>query len=129
MLSINNTHIFLFGNSLAFNSTLKSSFIYNTVSEKWISLHSNQSHIPCQSEKGYKFSSAILRPQNVIIVAVNNCTAALNLTSFVWMEFPLPMPTGVTFNIDTDEKIVLYISSQDDQASSHIYWVILLFSV
>ena len=97
--------------------------MYDSVKDKWHDLHTNQSKVPCQHEKASKFSSALLKPANYVIVAVNNCTAALNLASYIWTKFPLPMANGVTFNIDSEEEIVLYIASKEEEQFSHIYWV------
>ena len=61
----------------------------------------------------------------MVLIAIEDCGATLNLTSLSWTLLPLPMNNGILFNDDWTHKSVYYISSHND-TQSHVYMVLIV---
>ena len=91
---------------------------------KWINVGDD---FPCPRKLNAQkpYSSAYLRPENSVIVAVDGCTAVLGLASFpdswTWSSVGHPMENnGVVFNKDGDENIVFYIGNAGGNHGSNL---------
>ena len=64
-----------------------------------------------------QYSSAYLKTDHLVIIAIEDCGATLNMTSLSWASFPLPENNGILFNEDWTYKNVYYLSSHEDSQS------------
>ena len=98
------------------------SFLYNPLTYQWRNV---SQHFPCPMHKPNildKYSCTFLQAQNMVLTAIENCTAAFNMTSWSWTSFDLPLENGVLFASDIDDQSVYYMASKEDN-TSNIYTV------
>ena len=128
---VNNETIFIFGEEWKHHPKAESSgvadrltkaYLYNETSMKFSNISGSPCNIVNATISG-QYSCSFLKSDNMVIIAVENCGAALNLTSLSWTLIPLPLKNGILFNADWSYQGVYYISSHND-TQSHIYSVL-----
>ena len=68
-----------------------------------------------QLDKYYRHTCAYLKPNNLIVVYIDDGNAGLfNVTSFTWTKIALPTKNGVIFNSDANEESVFYVGPAID---------------
>ena len=118
---IDNETIFIFGEDWKFSNATRA-YLYNQSIMEFTDL----SHGPCNIKSAAingQYSSAYLKRDHLVIIAIEDCGATMNLTSLSWASFPLPKINGILFNEDWTYKNVYYLSSHEDSQSA-VYLVL-----
>ena len=127
-INIDDQLIFIFGQRVSQNLNKDKSlaaYIYNQRSEKWTNLTGD---FPCPIPFGIdKYTCAILRPIQYIIMVVGNCNPILNLSlypeSWTWTSMSAPTENGIVFNIDKGEENIMFIGNNGTSSNSEVYVV------